>query len=74
MSFPEYKRINKEFEVAYLVDDLRTETIKKAIQSMLKMRENSHLKMSLKEAKEKYCWDREKLKLIDFYQEVVSGE
>lgn len=73
MSFPEYQRINKEFEVAVLLDDIEPKVIDKAIQQLLnddllyaKLQKNTG------KAAEVYNWNNEKKKLIRFFEKVIA--
>jgi len=69
MNFPEYKRINDEFEVAVLLDDLSVAAIEKSLNKLL----NdgllySRLKQNCQRAREKYNWQNEEKKLLRFYK------
>ncbi|MEO8819495.1 MAG: glycosyltransferase [Ginsengibacter sp.] len=70
MNFPEYKKINDEFEVAVLLDDLSVGSISKSLNLLL---ENEGLYLRLKEncrkAKEIYNWQNEEKKLLEFYNQ-----
>jgi glycosyltransferase involved in cell wall biosynthesis len=69
IAFPEYVRHNREFEVAVLVDDLKTVTLVRAIRSMLsdKSLYNSLHQNCLK-AREEWQWEKEKEVLLDVYR------
>ncbi len=68
MNFPEYKRINNEFEVAVLINDLHIETITVAINSLLND-DNLYkrLQQNCLKAREELNWQNEEKKLIEFY-------
>ncbi len=73
MNFPEYKRINDEFEVAILVDDLLTETLTTGINELLnnEIRYN-RLKYNCRKAKQILNWENEEKKLIGFYANIFN--
>ncbi len=68
MNFPEYKKVNDQFEVAVLIDNLSVSVIEKSLSTLL---EDSELYFRLKQncmkAREVYNWQNEEKKLIDFY-------
>lgn len=74
MNFPEYSRINSEFEVAVLLNSTKPEEIAKAINNLLnddvlyqKLRENCMA------ARKVLCWQNEEKKLLSFYQSVFES-
>lgn len=74
MNFPEYSRINSEFEVAVLLNSTKPEEIAKAINNLLnddvlyqKLRENCMA------ARKVFCWQNEDKKLLSFYQSVFES-
>ena len=68
MNFPEYAAINKEFEVAVLVDELTTENIANAVSRLLNDEAlYNRLQQNCRLAKQKYNWQNEEKKLIAFY-------
>jgi glycosyltransferase involved in cell wall biosynthesis len=73
MNYPEYRRINEEFKIAVLIDDLEPSTIAAAINLLQK---DSQLYQKLKQncliAKEELNWQKEKEKLIQFYHELLK--
>ena len=70
MDFPEYKKINDEYEVALLISDLSVGVIEKSLKNLL---EDANLYNRLEEnclkAREIYNWQNEEKKLIDFYKQ-----
>ena len=74
MNYPEYQKINNEFEVAVLIDDLIPEKIADAINNLLA---DDVLRTRLREncmkAREKYNWQQEEKELLAFYQSVFSN-
>ncbi len=69
MNFPEYKRINDEYEVALLLENLSVQGIEKSLKILL---ENETLYFLLKQncikARAEYNWQNEEKKLIGFYK------
>lgn len=75
VAYPAYKKINDEFEIAILVDDLSSESIANAINSLLNdaaLREK--LKANCLKARKVYNWQNEEEKLIRFYQQIFDVE
>jgi glycosyltransferase involved in cell wall biosynthesis len=74
MNFPEYKKINDEFNVAVLIDTVNEKEIADAINLLLK---NTVLHDTLKTnciaAREILNWQQEEKKLILFYTNVFTG-
>jgi glycosyltransferase involved in cell wall biosynthesis len=73
MNYPEYKRINDDYEIAILIDDLKEKTMAAAINNLL---DDTNLYDRLKNnciaAKEKYNWQQEEKKLITFYDKIFT--
>ena len=73
MNYPEYKKINDQFTIAKLIDDLDPETISKAISDLINNRElYSQLKQHCLRAKQELNWQKEKDKLLIFYKELLN--
>ena len=73
MNFPEYKRINDEYEIAILIDDINPETIAKAILQLIN--DNAlyqRLKNNCRKAKVVLNWQQEEKRLVEFYQKVLN--
>lgn len=73
MNFPEYRKINSQFEVAILLDDTNPERIAEAVNNLLldtvlykRLRENCL------QARKVLNWQQEEKKLLDFYQSVFN--
>jgi glycosyltransferase involved in cell wall biosynthesis len=73
MNYPEYKKINDQFKIAELIDDLDPETLATAINSLFT---NEELYLQLKQncltAKQELNWQKEKDKLLAFYKELFN--
>lgn len=68
IDFPEYRRINDQFEVAVLVEDLAIDNLVQAINSILENRNNyDRLRNNCLKARKKYNWQEEEKKLIAIY-------
>lgn len=73
MNFPEYQRINREFEVALLIDKAERDTIAAAVNKL--MDDDvlyGRLRANCLKAREWLNWQQEERKLLDFYQQVFS--
>ena len=73
MNYPEYKKINVQFRIAELIDGLDPETIANAINKILN---NKELYLQLKQncfvSKQELNWQKEKDKLLNFYEELFN--
>ncbi len=71
MNFPEYKKINDQYEIAILIDELSAEIIADALNILLN---NKTLYLRLKQncikAREVFNWQNEENKLLNFYQQL----
>ena len=73
MNFPEYKKINDQFKIAELIDDLVPENIANSINKILYDKElYLRLKQNCSAAKQELNWQKEKEKLVDFYKELFN--
>jgi len=69
MNYPEYKKINDQFKVAELIDDLAPEPVANSINNILNNKElYLQLKQNCSAAKQELNWQKEKNKLLDFYK------
>jgi glycosyltransferase involved in cell wall biosynthesis len=73
VSFPEYKKLNDQYHVAVLVDDIRPKTIADSINNLMS---NSVLLEQLKQncirARKILSWQNEEKKLIRFYKNILD--
>lgn len=73
MNYPEYRNLNDQYQVAELIDDLDPGTIASAINKLL---DDKALYLRLKQncltAKQELNWQKEKDKLLNFYQELFN--
>ena len=73
MNFPEYKRINDQFEIAVLIDNLDQNEISKAINTLLMDdKKYAELVQKCSEAKLVYNWENESKKLVQFYKNIFE--
>ena len=73
MNFPEYKKINDQFKIAELIDDLVPETIANSINKILNNKElYLQLKQNCLSAKQELNWQKEKDKLLDSYKQLFN--
>ena len=69
MNYPEYRKINDQFKIAELIDDLDPEIMSKAINRLIINKElYLHLKQNCLVAKQELNWQKEKNKLLKFYE------
>lgn len=74
MNSQEYKKINDEFEVAILLDDLSTKSISDGLNLLMEDKElYSRLKNNCLKARQIYNWQNEEKKLIYFYNHLDVG-
>lgn len=73
MKFPEYIRLNREFEVAVLIEDPDPKRIADAVNNLL--RDDvlyQRLRDNCLKARQVLNWQQEEKKLLDFYQSVFN--
>lgn len=74
VNYPEYVRLNNQYEVAVLLDNLAPERIAAALNNLI---EDTVLYMKLKKnclrARQELHWGNEEKKLISFYQSVFAS-
>lgn len=69
MNFPEYEKINKQFEVAELINNLTEKEIVDAIQKLINNKQlYQTLQLNCTNLKQHYNWDKEQEKLNEIYQ------
>ncbi|MCW3074011.1 MAG: glycosyltransferase family 4 protein [Flaviaesturariibacter sp.] len=73
VKYPVYKRINEQFEVAFLTEDLSSESLSKTINSILAdTGALTRLRQNCVEARKFYNWQTEEKKLLDYYKEIFE--
>jgi glycosyltransferase involved in cell wall biosynthesis len=74
MNYPEYREINKEFEIALLIDDLEPATIADSVNRLFTDKTTySRLKENCILAKKQLNWQLEESKLLKFYHQLFNG-
>lgn len=74
MNYPEYQAINKEYEVAVLIDDLEPKRIADAINNLLgDVVLHERLKENCLKARQELNWQNEEKRLLAFYQSVFNS-
>ncbi len=69
--YPEYARINRQFEVAQLLDTVTPQTVATALNAMLNDRERyAHMQAECLRAREVYCWQEEEKRLLAVWEAV----
>ena len=73
MNYPEYSKINIQFEVAVLIDDLAPKKIAESINNLLTDEVlYNKLKSNCLKARQVLNWQHEEKKLLSFYQSVFA--
>jgi len=71
MCYPEYEKINKQYEVAVLIDSLDVNLIAKSINALLADESlRKRLQYNCSKAKEELNWQKEQKRLIEFYNQI----
>lgn len=71
MDFPEYRLMNKQYEVAVLIKDLQTQTIVKAISELIQNPQHyTHLQEQCRQAKNIWNWEEEQKNLLNIYEQL----
>jgi glycosyltransferase involved in cell wall biosynthesis len=74
VDYPEYQRINNQFEVAVLLHDISPQRIAEALNNLLSDDVlYERLKANCRKAKSVFNWQQEEKKLLAFYQSVFNS-
>ncbi len=72
-AYPEYEKINSEYEVAKLLSDITPDSIADALNELLTSIDYyNRLKSNCLLAREEYCWQNEEKRLLNVYQRLFS--
>ena len=71
MNFPEYQQHIENYEVGLLLPDLQIKTIVQAIEKLQDPLYYAQLQKNCLQAAQDYTWERESIKLIDFYKTLL---
>ena len=75
MDFPEYRKINEEYNVAVLMNELTVEKVAHTINALMNDKQAlSAMRLNAMKAREIYCWQKEEEKLILFYRKILPVE
>jgi len=67
--YPEYERVNAQYEIAMLIDDVSPESIAAALNKLLRDDEYyRRLQQNCLEAKKVYCWQEQAKTLLSVYE------
>lgn len=73
MDFPEYRHINRQFEVAVLLENLDPVYIAEQVNALMENDEKlARLSAQAAEARNVYCWQNEEQALLKYYNEIFS--
>lgn len=73
MNFPEYQKINQQFYIAVLLDDLSVDEIAASINSTMQNQAlRDEMSLNAKKAREIYCWQQEEEILLRFYRNLFG--
>ncbi len=70
VQYPEYEKINNEFEVAHLIDEPTPEKIATGLNFLIENENHyQHLQKECLKARERYCWQEEEKTLVKVYEQ-----
>ncbi len=73
MDFPEYRKINEQYKVAILLEDLSVTAIAKAVNETAGNHELLQtLRANCLKARKVFCWQEEEKKLVLYYQQIFG--
>jgi glycosyltransferase involved in cell wall biosynthesis len=74
MDYPEYRKVNEQFEIAALIDNLEPGTIAAALNKLLQDETwHKQLETNALLAREVYCWQEEEQKLLHVYRKLFEA-
>ena len=73
VAYPEYSKVNQQFEIAVLIQETTEEAIANALIELLDNKEHHQLltKNNLL-AREVYCWQKQEITLLNFYSSLLG--
>ena len=75
MKYPEYENINREYEVAELIDNVEPANIAAALNKLLSDEDYYRtLQQNCLKAREVYCWQQEEKRLVEVYQRLFNEQ
>jgi glycosyltransferase involved in cell wall biosynthesis len=73
VNYPEYARVNEQYKIAILVNDLMPNTIAQAINTLVEDKElYTQMVENCKACRQQYNWQQEEQVLINFYKNLLS--
>jgi len=73
MAYPEYVKVNSQYEISYLIKNTTQETIAKALNELLEDTTlHARLKANCLKAREEYCWQKQEITLLHFYKTILG--
>ena len=74
MAFPEYEKLNQQYEVSRLVKFLEPNILANIVNELLEdEKQYENLKESCKQAKLVWTWENEERKLLEFYENIFQS-
>lgn len=74
MNYPEYRKVNQEYEIAALIDSLEPSVIASALNKLLHDEAwHKKLEANALRAREVYCWQEEEKKLLNVYRNLLEA-
>ena len=74
VKYPEYEKINADFEVAHLIKEPTEEKIAEGLNYLLENETYyNRLQQNCLKAREKYCWQHEERVLLNIYEQLVRS-
>lgn len=74
VKYPEYEKINADYEVAHLIESPTVENIAAGLNYLLEQDSYYHrLQQNCLQAREKYCWQHEEKTLLNIYQQLAQS-
>lgn len=73
MNFPEYRKINEQYPIAVLLDELSVEGVAVSIMEIMQHKQLlQQMHQNALQAREVYCWQKEETILLHFYQQLLG--
>ncbi len=73
VAYPEYIKANQQFEIAVLIKETAENVIADALNELLENKERYQLlKYNCLKAREEYCWQKQEITLLTFYQSLLG--
>lgn len=73
MNYPEYKKVNEQFEVAVLIDEPTTVQIEQALNNLLTDKAlHARLRENCFKAREVFCWQAQEKTLLQLYKQLLD--